>query len=293
MTSVSVGDVTFTNNPRAMRSDGSLWLFDTLDGWHDGPPVKGSTTDRPAAHGVFGERVWRGARMVSVRGSVLCVSRAQASRVQMTLAALLAEGHLADLTVSDVDQGDLTATVRLATDPSINWDRVSTVVDYDLRFLAPDPLRYGAPVSVSTSFPELVGGLEYDLYTDGAGADLGYLDYGAASTTGRVALSNPGTADSWPQFEVTGPVSSAGFEIATVGTDARLVFAGGVPAGSRLVLDSATGAVLIDGQADRAGLLTFRDWAPIPAGGSVEYAFIPRGPSSDASLSVSVRPAFW
>src|SRR5690606_22086397 len=116
---------------------------------------------------------------------------------------------------------------------------------------------------------------------------------GDIGTTGRVSLANDGTADTWPQFVIDGEVDASGFEIVLVGTGRRLRFTGSVPAGSQLVLDSATGAVVIDGTADRGGRLTWRDWAPIPAGGSSEYAFIALGTDLGATLTVSARPAFW
>ena len=294
MTTVSVGGIEFTNDPQAVDADGIRWVLSTLDGWDDGLPVKGNSTDRPEAHGIFTERAWRGARVPVIAGTVLCPTRAAAAVVKRRLAALLADGTFDDLSVADEDAGTLSVSVRLAMDPQIDWF-VPTAVAYEFRFLAPDPLRYGDYVTAPASFPTLVGGLEYDLYTDGAGADLGYLDYGEASSTGRATLTNEGTAATWPQFEVAGPIDPSGFEIVTVGTGARLVFEGAVPAGSVLVLDSATGAVLMDGESDRSDLLTWRDWWSVPAGGSVEFAFIRLGSDvgGTPSVTAALRPAFW
>ncbi|MFB9956985.1 phage distal tail protein [Cellulomonas denverensis] len=106
-------------------------------------------------------------------------------------------------------------------------------------------------------------------------------------------MANPGTADVWPQFQIDGPVASEGFEIALVGTDRRIRFSGPVAAGSVLVIDPATGTAVIDGSADRGGQLTYRDWFPVPAGGSIEVAFIPLGAATDAVLTGTVRPGWW
>jgi hypothetical protein len=155
-----------------------------------------------------------------------------------------------------------------------------------------DPIRYGAPVPVTTGFPVLAGGLEYDLYTDGA-TDTGFLEYGAVSATGRLVVTNPGDEDAWTQFEVAGPVPAQGLEVVRVGTGERLRFEGGVSVGSILLLDSATGLVMIDGYADRSGLLTIRDWSPVAPGGSAEFEFVPLGAFSAATLTASVTPGFW
>ena len=293
MTSVTVGGLTFFNS-YTPREDGVALVFDLLSGWHGGVSTRGDSTPRPGAHGDFAERSWRGARAPGLRGSAVCPSRAAAAVVADELAGVLADGSLGPFEVADPDQGTRTARVRLVA-ADVSWDRSSTVVDFDFQFLAPDPLRYGAPVTATTTFPVQRGGLEYDLYTDGAGTDLGYLDYGDAPATGTATLTNEGTADSWPIFEVTGPVGGDGFELVEVGTGRRIVFADSVPAGSSLVVDSAAGAgsAVIGGAADRGGSLTVLEWFPVPARGSTQVAFVPRGGTSAAVLSVSFSPAWW
>lgn len=290
--SLSVGGFTF-GIPSVIDAGGSRWTLMSIDGWDDsGSGVRRPSLDRPQQHGVFGERGWRTGRSMAFGGLIECPSRTVAAGVTAALAALLADGSDADLTVADVDEPTMTATVGLASKPTIDWPSGKTV-ECAFELWAPDPLRYADPVSVATTFPTLVGGLEYDLYTDGAGADLGYLDYGLASGTGRVVVTNTGTAASPVTCQVDGEVDALGFDVALVGTDKRLRFVGPVSAGSSLVLDGATGNVLIDGTADRAGQLTYRDWPVIPAGGSLELAFIPLGANLGARLTAVVRPGSW
>lgn len=289
MRTVTVDWLTLTDSRHVRDADGLTWVLVKLTGWNGGASVDGPTQRRPGAHGLFAERAWRGGLSPIVDGAVYG-PRPAVSRAVLQLSALLADGRLGEMTVTDL--GPLTAGVRLAAEPLID-DAAGTAARFQFQLLAPDPLRYGPPTSVQTPFPAPAGGLAYPLYTDGAGATTGWLDYGEYGHTGRVTVSNPGTADTWPQFTVAGEVDAAGFEIARVRTADRLVFPGPVPAGSTLVLDSATGAVLLDGFADRGGLLTHRGWAPIPAGGSAEYAFIPRGADLGAFLTVTARPAFW
>ena len=290
MTSITVGGVTF-NNTGAPDANGVVWTFSETKGWFDGAPAKGGTTDRPQQHGVFAEQTWRGARLITVEGHVHAPTRRLASDAQQTLAALLADGTFGDFTVNDPDQGILTSSVRGEGVPQIDWNGQRDI-DCLLTFLAPDPLRYAAPVSVATGFPVLAGGLEYDLYTDGT-VDTGFLEYGISGTTGRMTITNTGNADATLFYEIAGPVPEEGFDILLVGTGARLRFAGAVSAGSRLVIDSANGLVLIDGVADRSGLLTWRDWFTVPAGGSIEIAFVNLGSFSAAQLTATIRPGSW
>jgi len=290
MTAITVGGVTFANSG-AVDANGVSWLFESIKGWHDGPPTKGGKTDRPYAHGSFAERNFRDGRTITVAGAVHAPSRALASAAQMTLTALLASGELDTFAVDDEDQGVMSAQVQIEGQPLVDW-YADLDIDYQLTFYAPDPLRYGPPVPVSTGFPVLAGGLEFDLYTDGT-TDTGFLEFGASSATGRILVTNPGNEDAWPQYEIAGPLPEEGFEIVTVGTGARDRFEGGVSVGSVLLIDSATGLVVIDGYADRSGLLTIRDLAPIPPGGSAEYEFVPLGSFSAAQLTATITPGWW
>lgn len=278
--SVTVDGMTFSDPPV------NGWALLDLGGWFDGPPVRsGTAKPRPGRHGSFPEQSFRDGRVVTVDGLAPAGNRARIS-------AVLADGMFDDISVTEPDGRTTTASVQISAGPMLKIGR-SGVVRCHLEFYAPDPLRYADPVSVWTTFPTLRGGLSYDLYTDGAGTDLGYLDYGLASDTGRVVVTNTGTAPAPVSFQVDGAVDSAGFDIAQVGSDLRLRFEGPVATGSALVLDGSTGNVLIDGTADRAGQLTYRDWPVVPPGASLELAFIPLGVNLGAQLTAIIRPGSW
>lgn len=291
---VTVGDVTFGAPMPFVDVNGCEWVLSSIGGWdNSGAGVRRTDLARQDGHGSFSIRGWRTGRSLAVSGAVLCPTRASAASVVQRLNSLLADGREQEMRVEDADLPSLSASVGLADMPVVDWSTPGgTVVNYAFELWAPDPLRYGDPVSQSTGFPVLRGGLEYDLYTDGV-VDTGFLEYGEASATGRLVLSNVGTADVWPVFQVDGQVDSAGFEIAVVGTDQRIRFSGPVAPGSVLVIDSAAGSAVIDGDADRGGQLTFRDWFTVPAGGSVEIAFIPLGTDRGGQLTAVTRPGFW
>lgn len=291
-TTATVGGITFANNPTP-DTDGITWLLSRLDGWHGGVGVNSPRLNRPQGHGTFAQPAFRQGRLVVIEGTALCDSRSVAAIAQRKLSALLADGSFGDLLVEDMDVESLTASVQLGAAPDVDWSLSGNVVRFQLPLYAPDPLRYSDPIALSTGFPNLIGGLRYDLYTDGLGSTLGYLDYGEPSETGTVTLSNPGTADIPVLIQVVGPVDEAGFDVIQVGTGKRLTFEDPVGAGSTLVLDGATGAVVIDGVADRGGRLTWRDWPIVPAGGSVELLFSPRGPRSEAQMTAVYRPGWW
>lgn len=272
-----------------------------ISGWWDGPGVRRATTARPLAHGNFPAPGYRSGRGIGLSLGLVATSRADLEAKRALVLSMLADGGDGTLTVSTEEGESLSATVGLGSGPLTR--EVSTLgMVAQVELYAPDPLRYAAPVSVSTGFPVLAGGLEYDLYTDGAGTDLGYLDFGAASETGRIVVTNTGTAPAPITFQVEGAVAAQGFEVVQVDGPGYLRFTGPNSATSVLVLDGATGNVLVDGDSDRGGLLTGRAWPVVPAAthvagvlvpGAIELAFINLGASSDARLTAVVRPGSW
>lgn len=265
--------------------------FATLDGWEDLPDPRQESTARPQAHGRFDAPVFGDARRVLASGR--CSTPAERDAVLVELQASFNFNAPDELPLIITLAGrTLTSYARLTRFKPTSDAWGAGFFGWAAEWVCSDPLRYAAAVSVSTSFPALAGGLEFDLFTDGT-TDTGVLEFGVASTAGRVVVTNDGNADVWPQFEIAGPVPVEGFELVVVGTGERLRYTGDVPAGSRLVLDSGTGVVSIDGYADRSGLLTVRDWFAIPPGGSVEIVFVPLGASSAATLSATVSPGFW
>lgn len=268
------------------------WTLMALGGWHDGVAVRSQRADRPQAHGTFATRGWRSGRAITVAGEVHVDGHAAAAAARNAITACLADGTFGDMRVTDPDGTVTSALVQLDGKPLVTWGPNGDVVVFDLQFYAPDPLRYGDPVALDTGFPKPGGGLRFPLFTDGA-ARVGFLDFGAPGTSGRITLTNHGTAAGHPQYTVVGPVPPEGFDIVCVETGERITFSEGVSAGSTLVLDSATGRVLLNGDGDKSGALTRADWFTVPPGGTCTIAFLNRGASSDAVLTATLRPSWW
>lgn len=284
MTTVTVDGMTF--------GDGLPWVLTDLGGWLDGPPVRGQKIDRPVDHGGFAIPALRGGRVVTVEAYVEGSSIADVGQVSDRLSGVLADGEFGELTVTREDGQTTSASVQVDAAPMVGWFPHVNAVAAQLQFYAPDPLRYGATQNLTTTFPELVGGLEFDLFTDGAGTDVGWLDFGVAGSSGRVTVDNPGTAPAWPQFQVSGPTPP--FEIVHVETGARLTFSHALSADEVLLIDSATGLVALgDAAVDYSGYLTRAEWFSIPRKGSATIAFVPLDVAGTGSLTVIHRPAWW
>lgn len=267
-----------------------------VEGWEELPPQRRVRIKRPSQHGTMGFAPTSEDRTIRAAGQ--CSSPAERDALLIELGALFTyaspDGRAEDLTIEKAGRA-LSVRAYLTRYQAIVTSELWSMgmFRWQAEWVADDPLRYGPRISAPTSFPVAVGGLRWPLYSNGAGVNVGALDYGPVSTTGRLLLANPGTAAAAIQHEVVGPVDAAGFEIIEIGGSGRLVYEGPVPAGSTLLLDGGNGAVLMDGYADRGDVLTSRVWPVAARKSSVELFFRPRGSTSAATLTSSLAPAYW
>lgn len=262
-----------------------------VSGWDERPGSRLSSQPRPAQHGRFDTSVLSDERIVTVSGQIISPDR---DILLAELDAAMAYGGPNDpaesLTVTRAGR-TLTASARLTAfrTPQGSWG--TGHAPFAIEWRCADPLRYGQVQNLATGFPALVGGLEFDLFTDGTD-DVGWLEFGEAGSSGRVVVVNPGTADSWPQFQVAGPTPP--FTIACVESGDRLVFSRALSAGEVLLINTATGLVVLNGgDVDYSGLLTRAEWFPVPREGSCTIVFLPDGPADTGQLTVIHRPAWW
>lgn len=270
--------------------DGSVQIVpDTLTGWYDGPDTKTNFTTRPGGHGAFDGQAYRDVRVVTVAGNASADSRAAVMLRLHALTGILAEGDLGPITVADPDYGTLTAQCRLSAGPVCNQVGADTW-RWQFSVTAPDPRLYATTVTASTGLPAPgSGGLAFSLF-----GSTGVLDFGSPGNSGQVTLTNPGSADAYPVFTITGPVLG-GFTLTDVATGRTITYSDDVPSGSTvLIVDSANGTATLNG-ADRTGELTTKQWWAVPRnGGSSTVQFNTLGASGQSgSMSASLQPAYW
>lgn len=271
-----------------VEDNGLVWEFTSIDGWHDGPSTF-VEQDQRISHGQFAQPGRRGGRTITVRGKLAAEDRALVADGIDRLNALLADGGFGTFEFVDRTQGSRWAMVQLLGAPLPAWSG-GPIAFYQLQLLAPGSYKFGATSSDSTAFGSApVGaGLVFNLF-----GSPSTLNFGAQGTTGTVTISNDGTAPASVKFTVAGPTPVGGFEIVDVSTGKRITYLGSVPSGSELVLDGATGTVVIDGTADRLGDTIVDAWPQIPAGGSRDFLFNPLGGSTAALLTAECIATYW
>jgi tail protein len=269
---------------------------DTLTGLDELPGLRTSDEPRPWSHGMWDGDDWAEGRTVAWTVEVMAEAGVTLDDALDAYRAIMVPTSRTAL---------VPLWVKLPRRPLMRWavkvrrHRISTDQQYDLglalayaQLHASDPVGYGPGKTAVTGFAEAGSGLEYPLYTDGT-TDVGYLDYGTAGSSGQVDLDNAGNAEMWPVFRVTGPTPADGFEIVDVPTGRRINYTGQVPSGSVVEIDSATGSVILDGVADRSGLVTVREWTAVPAEGSTTVGFVPLGPDGAATCTAIWADAWW
>lgn len=267
--------------------DGTEWVFDNLEGWHEGGGMDVPQEQRTVSHGHFPQPGHRRSIQPTISGWVYSYDRTHVAAAVDRFAALLAEGLFDSLSVKDDDTGIKTATVqRLGL--SIEW-LDPNLCRYQLQLLTTTPYKYGSTSSASTPFGTTPAGagLVYPLHGGGA------LDYGPAGTTGSVTITNEGNASAPVKFTVEGPTPVDGFVITDTLTGKTITYLGAVPTDSTLVLDGSDGSVVIDGVADRLGDTIVQAWPTIGAGQSRDFLFTPLGGSTAAVLTAEVVATYW
>lgn len=281
---VNIDGLVFTGEP----APGDRFVYTDLKGWFGAPPMRADVEDRPNSDGAFGSlRNYRSARVLQFEGALVGADPLSAQEELMdAFAAVQADGRPFPLSVT-TEAGMRSVTATLQGEASVVPDWSMQRARVDATFICYDPVKYGPESTVTTGLPTPGGGLEYPLGDPG-----GALYYGALGTLGRVTLTNEGTADTWPVFEVSGTLVD-GFQLRRIDTGDVLQYDRVVPAGTTVTIDCRTGAVLIDGVSDGSTYLTRDDFFSVPARGSCEVQFSAVSTGTDAMLTARFRSGWW
>lgn len=282
-------DITWTDGGAAtLLSHEGPYRVALITGWEDLPAGRVDDQARANAHGSHDAIVYAAARTVTVEGYCFSVEERDALLAGLGAAERFTARPTPGVLEVTLAGRTLHAGARLTRGSKSlrNWGVGH--FGWQLEFWCPDPRRYGPVRTGVTALPSDSGGMAFPLFNTS-----GVIDFGGLAVPGQVTLDNDGTADSWPAFEVTGPLAG-GFELIELVTGRRLRWENTVPAGVAVALDSATGAVTYDGAPGYEGELTARDWWPVPADSTRTVQINPLGaPDPAAQLLATWAPAYW
>lgn len=260
------------------------WSFSDLTDWWGQTDDKVDVVERPQAHGAFGvSRSLRASRAPSFSATFIGGSQADAENAFDALSSVGAEGPVSMVVTSPAGRTARLVTVESVT-PADHHGRKYGRIAVDL--IARDPRRYAVSADVpwvQTGPPSAGDGLVWPAVWP--------LIWPGGGSSGRITLTNLGTAPSAPQFRLYGGFSSA--LITCVETGARIGLDRAVPSGSVVEIDTEQHRATIDGQSDVSRWLRWREWELVPAGASRTYQFDPVDPSGSPVLEGRVLSAWW
>lgn len=269
--------------------------FSTLPGfylegqvdWYARSESKSDVNERSQAAGAFGiGNDWQSSLAITIKGHWQGETPADTVRAMLKLNAIGAGGRKVRATFHD----DLHVTSRIVSLRRVTPEdyRGRKYVRFEIHMIANDPLAYGEMRSITTGPQVSSGGLVFPLGTNLAA----YWDYGPDGTSGRVSVTNDGTAAVWPLLCASGGLGS-GFVATNVETGESMRFARPIPPGSIVTINQSTGMASIDGQSDVSGFITQRGFFQIPPETTQQIQFAALGAiTGTPQFTASWAPAF-
>jgi hypothetical protein len=280
---VELGGLTFDSQ----ASGATRLKLTNLGGWYSSPGVRTEVVDIPLADGAFSPiRSYRSPRRMTIEGVATAQGMESAiTEVWQALAALLPNGDSDTLYVTD-ETGRKRCRVWLDGAPIV-VPFAPGRARFQVPVVAPDPRKYSDPeVILSEPSGSAADGLTFPLFAGG------YLDFGTFSPTGIFYVTNDGTAETWPVFEVRGGIDGDGFEI--LSDDAVLRYEAAVGAGTVVTLSPYAGGRATSGGQDVTANLTESQWPSLLPGQTRLYVFNPLGVAdANALLTATVSKAWW
>jgi hypothetical protein len=256
--------------------------------WESLTDSKSEVNERPQADGAFGVADdYRSSAAISVDGWYRGADRADALAAKTILKAALGKGVPATAVMDDID-GRRSRVVSIRAVP-IDDNRKSRVFTFTIHMIATDPLMYGDTVTFDASPRVSGGGLLFPL---GSTATK-YWDFGADGTSGRITVTNAGSAPTWPRVRARGGMGE-GFIAACRETGQTIEFDRQIPVGSEVTVNQRTGTASIDGETnDVSGFLTSREFFAVPAGATRNIQFTVLGVKTGTpGFSIDIAAAY-
>lgn len=263
-----------------------------LTGWEDLPEIQSGDADRPTDHGA-----WPGARYAKSRlvsGQVWLLPDAaggtsaalDAVRTLRRALALRDEERWLAIRVHGETLA-VRARVSRRVVPTDQAYATQGVARASVQWIAADPRRYEPTQRmVSTPPPEPEAGLNWPLVWP--------LDWGQATSTGDVVAENAGSAPAHPVIAFQGPCTTP--SVTEQGTGRRLRYDIALAATDQLVVDTADGAVVLNGTASRRYTAT-PDSGPeelfTVGPGASDLSFRADASTPEARMTVTWRSAEW
>lgn len=262
--------------------------FQDVSGLFDGVATTLKTSEKAMTDGWYGNLPRLQGRTINIEGYIIgrctesCVMAWTAFKNGLRLDGMTLVARL----------GSIERQVRVlqsASAPLVKWAGVN-ILRFSLGLTSLSPYLYGLEsMSGSTSLPHSVGGMTFP-YCFGTGdASLSSWVWSEDIRSGRVVLSNAGTAPSPVMIRIDGPVVDP--QVLHVGSGHVIAFNVSLGIGHYVIINGDTHEILIDGTDPARGRVVRREWSQAEVGEN-GWVFTAGEYSPTARMTVSFYPAY-
>lgn len=273
-----------------LDDDGCEWhtTFQDVSGLFDGVSSTLQTGPKAMSDGWYGNLPRLQGRTITIEGHIIgrctesCVNAWNALKSVLDTGGMTLIARLGDI-------GRQTQVWQSASAPLIKWEGVN-ILRFSLGLTSLSPHLYGLdPVSGVSGLPSSFGGMSFPYNFNEDGVSLSSWMWSEEVVSGRVALSNVGTAPSPVMIRIDGPVVNP--QVSHVGSGHVIAFNASLGSGHYATVNGVTHEILIDGTDPARGRVTRREWSQAEPGMNV-WGFNASEYSTAARMTVSFYPAY-
>lgn len=273
-----------------LDDNGCEWhtSFQDVSGLFDGVASTLKTSEKTMTDGWYGNLPRLQGRTITIEGHIIgrctesCVTAWNAFKSVLDTGGMTLAARL----------GDISRQARVwqsGSAPLIKWEGVN-ILRFSLGLTSLSPYLYGLdPVSGVSGLPSSVGGMSFPYHFEVAGVSLSSWMWSEEVVSGRVALSNEGTAPSPVMIRIDGPVVDP--QVSHVGSGHVMAFAMSLGSGHYATINGVTHEILIDGTDPARGRVERREWSQAEPGMNI-WGFNAGEYSATARMTVSFYPAY-
>lgn len=273
-----------------MDDNGCEWhvTFQDVSGLFDGVASTLKTSEKAMSDGWYGNLPRLQGRTITVEGYIIgrctesCVVSWNAFKSVLDLAGMRLVARLGGI-------GRQVQVLQSAAAPLVKWAGVN-MLKFSLGLTSLSSCLYGLEsVSGSAFLPSVSGGMSLPYVFDDSTGSVSQWKWSENIMSGRVSLSNDGTASSPVMIRIDGPVVDP--QVSHVGSGHVVAFNMSLGSGHYATVNGVTHEILIDGTDPARGRVVRREWSQADPGMNV-WAFSAGEYSAEARMSVLFYPAY-
>lgn len=270
--------------------NGCEWhvTFQDVSGLFDGVASTLKTEEKAMTNGWYANLPRLQGRTITVEGHIIgrctesCITAWNAFKSVLDASGMLLIARLGDI-------GRQVRVWQSSSAPLVKWSGVN-VLHFSLGLTSLSSDLYGLEsVSGSSPLPKTSGGMAFPYRFDEAIGSLSNWAWSETVVTGRVLLTNTGTASSPVMIRIDGPVVNP--QVLHVGSGHTIAFNMSLGSGHYATVNGVTHEILVDGTDPARGRVVRREWSQAEPGENI-WAFSASEYSTAARMTVSFYPAY-